>query len=416
MTTSHTPTAAATYGRIVDPANRPDPYPLYAALTDAPIHRLGDHEWLVSGFAEIGALLRDPRMSVQDPAVEPDPNGPLGSDGRPFRSGFLSLDPPHHDALRGQVAHAFAERIVGLRPRIEELVDGLVDRIAADGAGQVDVVEQLAYPLPVSVICELLDVPRSEEPVFHSFAERLTRGLDPVDTLSETEIAELAVTRGQWRAYLMPMIAERVAHPGTDLISALLTGGPEVGPRSQDTDRMNGIELGVTLGLLLIAGHETTVNLIANGTLALLRSPAALAEFRAHPETAPELVEEVLRYDPPVQMTRRFATAPVRVAGQEVPSGDRLALLLAAGNRDPRRFAEPDRFVPGRPDPAHLAFGGGLHYCLGAALARMEAQVMLTAIARRFVAPRLVMDPPYRTNMILRGPSALQMAFDGVLP
>ncbi|MFC7753590.1 cytochrome P450 [Tsukamurella soli] len=296
-----------------------------------------------------------------------------------------------------------------MQPRIDALVTELVDRIAADGVREVDVVERLAYPLPVGVICELLGVPRSEEPVFHSFAERLTRGLDPDDTLSETEIADLAVTRAQWRAYLMPMIAERAANPGDDLVSALLVGG------DPDT-RMNALELGVTLGLLLIAGHETTVNLVANGTLALLRNPLALTAFRAHPETAPALVEEVLRYDPPVQMTRRFATAPVRVAGVDVSTGDRLALLLAAGNRDPRHFAEPDSFAPGRPDPAHLAFSGGLHYCLGAALARMEAQAMLTAIAGRLVCPRLVADPPYRTNMTLRGPSSLRVAFDEVQP
>ncbi|HWO62165.1 MAG TPA: cytochrome P450 [Umezawaea sp.] len=395
--------AAVPYGRLLDHANRHDPYPHFADLAGEPIQRLDECTWVVTGHAEISLLLRDPRLSAQD---EVDPRAPVGSDGKPVRGPFLMQDPPHHDTLRAQTMHQFVPRILGIRPHIETTVARLLDRYG--GPGEMDVVEALAYPLPVAVICELLGVPEEEESVFHSFATRLTRALDPVETLTEQEIADLAVTRVEWREYLLPMIGRRQTDLGTDLISGLLTEG-------DPATRMNTVELAITLGLLLIAGHETTVNLIANGTLALLRNPDALDRLRADPDLVPFVVEEVLRHDPPVQQTRRRATADVRVGGRVVPAGDKVVLLLPAGNRDPRRFADPDRFWPERPDNAHLAFGGGVHYCLGAALARMEGQAALGALAARLVGPRLVADPPpYRANMLLRGPAELRIAFDGV--
>jgi cytochrome P450 len=230
-----------------------------------------------------------------------------------------------------------------------------------------------------------------------------------VETLTDQERAELATTQREWREYLMPMIARRAAHPGSDLISALLTEG-------NPTTRMTLLELGITLGMLLIAGHETTVNLVANGTLALLRHPEVLARLRANPDLAPAVVEEVLRYDPPVQLTGRRATADIQVAGDTIRASQHVTLLLAAGNRDPRRFADPETFWPERPDNAHLAFGGGVHYCFGAALARMEAQAALTAVATHLHHPRLVDDPPrYRPNTILRGPAELPVAYDALI-
>lgn len=406
MIDSRTYPASVAYGQLVDQANRHNPYQYLAELAREPIQRLDEHTWLVTQHAEITALLRDPRFSVQNDLPD-DPDIPLGSDGKPFRGPFLFLDPPHHDTLREQTVRQFVPRVLGLRPRIETMVADLLDQYRDTGPGVIDVVAALAYPLPVGVICALLGVPETEEPVFHSFAGRLTRALDPVETLTQQEIADLEVTRMEWRAYLRPMIEQRRAEPGTDLVSGLLTDG-------DPATRMNTIELGTTLGLLLIAGHETTVNLIANGTLALLRNPEVLDQLRADPDLAPAVVEEVLRYDPPVQMNTRRTTADVRIAGQVVPAGDSIAMLLAAGNRDPRRFAEPDRFWPQRPANAHLAFGGGVHYCIGAALARMEGQAALTAIASRLVNPRLVVDPPpYRPNMVLRGPRELRVAHDG---
>jgi cytochrome P450 len=389
--------AAVPYRRLLDHANRHNPYKYFAELAGEPIQRLDDHTWIVSGHAEISLLLRDPRLSAQD---EVDPRAPSGSDGKPVRGPFLMQDPPHHDTLREQTMHQFVPRILGMRPHIETTVASLLDRYV--GPGEMDVVEALAYPLPVAVICELLGVPTEEEPVFHSFATRLTRALDPVETLTEREAADLAKTRAEWREYLLPMIGRRQASPGTDLISGLLTEGG-----------MNTVELAITLGLLLIAGHETTVNLIANGTLALLRNPDVLDRLRADPHLVDLVVEEVLRHDPPVQQTHRRTTADVRVADRVVPAGNKLVLLLPAANRDPRRFTDPDQFWPERPNNAHLAFGGGAHYCLGAALARMEGQAALGALAARLTNPRLIADPPpYRPNMLLRGPAELRIAFD----
>lgn len=405
MSTTHVYPAAAAYGRLLDHANRHNPYPHFAELAREPVLQLDEHTWLVSRHADITALLRDPRLSAQGPA---DPSAPAGSDGKPFQGAFLMQDPPHHDTLRAQTMHQFVPRILGMRPHIEAKVTGLLDQHSGKATGEIDIVASLAYPLPVGVICTLLGVPAEEEPVFHTFAGRLTRALDPIETLSEQEIADLEVTRRDWRAYLMPMIEQRRTKPGTDLISGLLTDGEPV-------TRMNTIELATTLGLLLIAGHETTVNLVANGTLALLRNPDVLDRLRADPAMAPAVVEEVLRYDPPVQMNGRHTTADVRVADQVVPAGDRIVMLLAAGNRDPYRFADPDRFWPERPNNAHLSFGGGAHYCLGAALARMEAEAALTAIATRLNNPRPVTDPPpYRPNMLLRGPAELRVAYDRI--
>ncbi|HWC80577.1 MAG TPA: cytochrome P450 [Pseudonocardiaceae bacterium] len=407
MTAATNYPGATAYRQILDQANRHNPYPYFAELSRVPIQRLDADNWLVSSHEAITRLLRDPRMSAEDRDIDTT-GAPLGSDGKPVTGPFLFRDPPHHNTLRQQTMYQFAPRIMGMRPRIEALVTGLLDRRLGDGPGQLDVVAELAYPLPVGVICELLGVPPEDEPVFHSFAGRLTKALDPEETLTEQEIAELAVTQREWRAYLMPMIARRGAHPGPDLISALLTDG-------DPATRMTLVELGITLGLLLIAGHETTVNLVANGTLALLRDPEALARLRADPELAPAVVEEVLRYDPPVQLTGRRATADIEVDGHTVRAGEHVSLLLAAGNRDPRRFADPETFWPERPNNAHLAFGGGVHYCFGAALARMEAQAALTAIATRLDNPRLVDDPPrYRPNTTLRGPAELPVAYDAL--
>jgi cytochrome P450 len=304
----------------------------------------------------------------------------------------------------------FIPRITGMRDHIEDLVTELLDAHAGDGPGQLDVVADLAYPLPVTVICELLGVPREDEAFFGGVARRLTRGLDPIDTQTDEELRELQLARVELIQYLEGLIAQRRSAPGDDLLSALMSQQDADGP-------LDPVQLRVTLGLLLIAGHETTVNLIANGTLALLRHPDALARLRTDPDLATPLVEEVLRHDPPVQMSGRSALADIDLAGTTIPKGSRIRLMLAAGNRDATRFPDPDRFVPDRADNTHLGFGGGLHYCIGATLARAEAQIALTALARRLDNPRLVADPPpYRENAILRGPDQLLVSFDRLLP
>jgi cytochrome P450 len=204
------------------------------------------------------------------------------------------------------------------------------------------------------------------------------------------------------------LIEERRAHPRDDLLSGLAVGDDPAG-------RMDDADLVITMILLLIAGHETTVNLITNGALTLLRYPDELVRLGHDPGRIPFVIEELLRYEPPVQFVTRFALADIEIDGTTIPKGSGIRLILAAGNRDPRRFHDPDRFDPDRPDNEHLGFGGGIHYCVGAPLARMEGQIALMEFARRLVNPRLVADPPeYRPNAVLRGPRHLLVDFDGV--
>ncbi|WP_438483798.1 cytochrome P450 [Streptomyces sp. S186] len=380
--------------------NRANPYPLYEQLLQQPVVRLADGSWLATGHREISLLLRDPRISADR----------LNPQQQPIRKSLLIADPPRHDKLRQAVTRQFVPRIMGMRDHIDALVTGLLDAHTSEGPGQLDVVGDLAYPLPVTIICELLGVPREDERLFGGLARRLTRGLDPVETQTEEELRELQQTRVELAEYLEGLIARHDADGGGDLLAGLMNGQSPDGP-------MDAIDLRVTLGLLLIAGHETTVNLIANGTLALLRDPGLLARLRADPDLVTPLVEEVLRYDPPVQMSGRSTLADIDIAGTTIPKGARIRLLLAAGNRDPRCFTDPERFLPDRADNAHLGFGGGIHYCIGAALARAEAQIALTALARRLDSPHLVANPPpYRENAILRGPERLPVAFARLLP
>ncbi|MEU5301014.1 cytochrome P450 [Streptomyces noursei] len=402
MTTATTPSATDLFAQALRYENRADPYPHYAQMLRHPVARMDDGSWLISGYQEIRQLLHDPRSSA-------DRLAPQNKAPKAARS-LLLQDPPLHDQLRRVVTQEFIPRITGMRDHLGELVARLLDAHTGTEPGQLDVVADLAYPLPVTVICELLGVPREDEPLFGSLARRLTRGLDPVDTQTEQELRELDEARGELVDYLEGLITQRRTSPGDDLLSGLMF--------HQDPDQvMNPIQLRVTLGLLLIAGHETTVNLIANGTLALLRNPGVLARLRTDPDLATPLVEEVLRHDPPVQMSGRSALADIGIAGTTIPKGSRIRLMLAAGNRDANRFADPDLFVPDRRDNAHLGFGGGIHYCIGATLARAEAQIALAAIARRLRSPRLVTDPPpYRENAVLRGPERLVVAFERLTP
>jgi cytochrome P450 len=344
-------------------------------------------------------LLHDPRLSKDQRKTEIPLSGAQRIEPRPF----LFLDPPEHDRLRRLVMHQFTPaRVNALHDRIVALVDELLD--AHRDQSRLDVVADLAYPLPVTVICELLGVPREDESRFHAWADTLAHSIDP-DPGQKTDQA--AVMAGmQLRDYMQTLIAERRAHPTDDLLSGLAVGEDPAG-------RMDDANLVITMILLLIAGHETTVNLITNGALTLLRYPAELERLRDHADRAPIVIEELLRFESPVQFVTRFALVDIAIVGGTIPRGSGIRLMLAAGNRDPRRFRDPDRFEPDRPDNEHFGFGGGIHYCVGAPLARIEAQVALTALARRLVNPQLVADPPpYRPNAVLRGPSQLLVDFD----
>jgi cytochrome P450 len=318
---------------------------------------------------------------------------------------FLFLDPPEHDRLRRLVMHQFTPaRVAGMHDRVVALVDALLD--AQRSHDRFDLVENFAYPLPVTVICELLGVPREDEGRFHGWADVVAHGLDP--DLSEDKRQELTQAQHQLVEYISRLIAERRARPTDDLLSGLAMGADPEGAMADP-------DLVATMILLLIAGHETTVNLITNGMLTLLRHPDQLERLRRQPERSVRVVEELLRYEPPVQFATRFALADIEVVDATIPAGAGIRLMLAAGNRDPSFYRDPERFDPDRADNQHFGFGGGIHYCVGAPLARIEVDVSLAALARRLQEPRLLADPPpYRPNAVLRGPQHLPVAFSGI--
>ncbi|MET7246446.1 cytochrome P450 [Methylobacterium sp. EM32] len=406
------------FATIRDPANRADPYPLYARLRARPVARQDDGTIVASGYAAIRALLHDPRVSSEDlPPAEHPPTGnpvkdwivnPLKDWITDRHRPFIFRDPPDHGALRRQVMGQFTvARVRGMKRRTESLVAQCLDRCT--GRREFDLVDDLAYPLPVTVICDLLGVPPRDEPRFHAWATQLATALEPESRHDAALRARNTETFDAIADYMRDLIREKRRAPADDLLSGLATAkDPEAG-------RMSDPDLVATAILLLIAGHETTVNLIANGMLTLLRHPAELARLRAEPGRAPRVIEEVLRYEPPVQFRTRLALAPIPVAGTVIPEGAPLVLLFAAGNRDPARFPDPDRFDPDREDNQHLGFGGALHYCIGAPLARIEAEAALTALAARLSHPRLVEDPPpYRPGASLRGPQRLLLHVDGI--
>jgi cytochrome P450 len=411
---------ASIFDQILDPANRANPYPLYAELRKTPVTRQADGTYVVSTYDEIVALLHDPRVS-SDPHRHPaftdaKPDGqPAAGEGPPgLPLSFINHDPPEHDRLRELAMRPFGPPsspgwIEGMRPWLAEVTTGLIDKLS--GRSPVDIVDDFAYPLPVTAICRILGVPLEDQPRFHVWADAIITTVDPTTGTFEERVRRRQQVNVELGQYLGELADARARQPGDDLISGLLTETGPHGPMSREDVLATG-------SLLLVAGHETTVNLITNGMLTLLRHPDVLDRLRREPGMVTGLVEELLRYEPPVQMrTNRATLADIDVAGVTIPAGSPLALVLAAGNRDPGRFPDPDRFDPDRTDNEHLAFNSGIHYCFGAPLARVEAQVALPALARRLVNPRLVSDPPpYRPSPELRGPRHLPVYIDGIVP
>ncbi|MFE7106567.1 cytochrome P450 [Streptomyces sp. NPDC057575] len=382
--------------RITDHASRPDPYPLYAELRAAgPVVRQADDSYLIGTFHEIAALLHDPRMSVA-----PRTRGEVT-----HKPPFLRLDDPEHHRLRTLAMRPFGPphtpgRVDAMRGEIEQITKEL---LASFEAGrQIDIVDDFAYPLPVTVICRLLGVPREDEPRFAAWSDALVTAADvrPGQDTTETDKAG-DQARLEMGGYLVDLAEQRRGHPTDDMLSAFVN---EPDPALRLTQE----ELAITAVLLFIAGHETTVNLITNGVLTLLRQPEHLDHLRRDPDLLPRAVEELLRYDPPLQMRERVPHADIDVAGTTIPEGASVVLALASGNRDPIRFHEPDRFDPTRPDNQHLGFGSGIHLCYGGPLARREAQAALGALIPHLGTARLLQDPPpYRQSAMLRGPRHL---------
>ncbi|MEU0371215.1 cytochrome P450 [Streptomyces sp. NPDC006283] len=405
--------------QILDYANRANPYPIYEELRKTPVHHEEDGPYVVSTYYEIRSLLHDPRLSSDARNLASTTHDPLAESAQEEESAlppsFLRLDPPEHDRLRRMTNRPFGpphspHRVDGMREELHGIVSGLIDGIG--DTDRFDLVDQFSYPFPVTVICRLLGVPREDEARFHVWADTIAASLDPDPSADPTERGKASHdARMQLGMYLAGLIEERRKNPGDDMLSELATLKSEDGT-------MTTMELLSTAALLLIAGHETTVNLVTNGMLTLLRNPDVLERLRADPRLAVPIVEELLRFEPPVQLVpQRTTLADIEVRGVTIPKGASLWLVLASGNRDPQRFEDPNRFDPDRKDIQHLGLGSGIHSCFGAPLARLEAQFALSELARRLENPRLLEDPPpYRQNAVLRGPRHLSIACDGIGP
>ncbi|MFJ8542472.1 cytochrome P450 [Streptomyces sp. NPDC093586] len=381
-----------------------DPYPVYARLrAQGPVHRIrmpeGDAEaWLVVGYEAGRAALADPRLSKD--WSKASPSFPLGA----ISSGphMLRADPPDHTRLRKLVAREFTtRRVEELAPRVQKTTDALLDRMLAAPDGRADLVEALSFPLPISVICELLGVPDLDRDSFRAWSN---------DALGSTDPEARATAAASMARYLEQLLADKRQQPGDDLMSALIHG-PD-----GDGDRLSSDELRGMAWLLLVAGHETTVNLISNGVLALLTHPGQLAALRADLTLIDSAVEEMLRYDGPVETpTYRFTTEPLTIGDTVVPGGGELVLVaLADADRDPARFPDPERFDITRDARGHVAFGHGIHYCLGAPLARLEARIAIRTLLERCEDLTLDIHPAaitWRPGLMIRGPQRLPVRF-----
>ncbi|HVV82160.1 MAG TPA: cytochrome P450 [Kofleriaceae bacterium] len=388
---------------LVTPERLADPYPLYAQLRAMdPVlwmpGAFGVGAWMVTSHAICSQLLRSKQFGKEgERVVAPEVLARIPQQASDLverrRHSLLFRDPPAHTRLRALVNLAFTPRTVErLRPHIAAIADDLVARAPA----RFDLVRDVAFPLPIIVISELLGVPAEDRDRFKAWSTVMTRGLEPDATADE--LAQAAAAVDGVDGYIAGVIDERRGAPRADLISELTRA-------HEADDALSKEELLATCRLILTAGHETTVNLIGNGALALLRHPQARGPITAN------TVEELLRFDSPVQLTLRFAFEDTTLGGHAVKTGDLVFMLLGAGNRDPAVFAEPDRLEPARANAdKHLAFGAGIHYCLGASLARLEGQLALEALFRR--RPDLALDgePSWRRNLVLRGLATLPVA------
>ncbi|GGK92111.1 cytochrome P450 family protein [Streptomyces flaveus] len=375
-----------------------DPYPVYARLrSEGPVHRVydpdGEEVWLVVGHEACRTAFTDPRLSrdwLRSGNIKQIVNT---EQSQPALMHMLMSDPPDHTRLRRLVAREFTpRRIESLAPRIQQVTDELLDRMLAVEERRADLIASFAFPLPMTVICELLGVPGLDREAFRRWSNEMVARTSPeAEALAYQELS----------AYLAELIAAKRAKPGEDLLSALIHTADEGG------DRLSPDELIGMSNLLLIAGHETTVNLIGNGLRALFAHPGQLADLRADFGLLDGAIEEMLRYDGPVETcTDRLALEDVEMGGVTIPAGSTVLIAMADADRDPERFKEPDRFDIRRDSRGHIAFGHGLHYCLGAPLARLEGRIAFRTLLER--CPDLAPDAdeselPWTPGLLIRG-------------
>jgi cytochrome P450 len=395
---------------LASPAFKANPHPFYARLrAEAPVYRvttgrLGKRgAWLITRYADVQSVLKDPRFTK-------NPRSHVLAEGagrqpwspaflRPLERNMLDLDPPDQTRLRALVHKAFTPRLVEqLRQRVQSLCDGLLD--AAASRGRLELVSEYALPVPSTIIAQLLGVPPEDRHKFHGWSKRIVSIATPRDLLLALPYALLFLR------YMRGLIARRREQPGEDLISALVQA-EEAG------DRMDMDELLGMVFLLLVAGHETTVNLISSGMLALLQHPDQLARLRAEPALIGSAIEELLRYVSPLEVaTERYAREDLDVAGSRIRRGEVALPVIGSANRDERQFAEPDVLDLAREPNPHVAFGLGIHYCLGSPLARLEGQIAVGALVRRFPNLRLAQPAEavrWRRGIFIRGPERVPL-------
>ncbi len=384
-----------------------NPYPFYHALREKdPVHQSPMGFWVLTRYDDVVTSLRDPRYGRDGfaPLIEAT-YGPETAEGNLPRS-MLMRDPPDHTRLRALVNKAFTPRVIeGMRAHIQAIVDRLLDKV--QGARSMDVIDDLAYPLPVTVICEMLGVPLDDQNAIRGWSSDIARSLDAIGLMADPDIVARGVAaRRNLTEYFRRLLPERRQHPKADLLSLLIAV-------EERGDRLNEGELLAMCLLLFIAGHETTVNLIGNGTLALLEHSDQMARFKDDPALIPSAIEELLRYDSPVQWTARITNADVEAGGRKIPSGSMVIAAIGAANRDPSHFPDPDRLDIARADNRHVSFGFGIHFCLGAPLARVEGQIALGTLLRRM--PDLALQTgatlDWRESSALRGLKRLPVTF-----
>jgi cytochrome P450 len=383
---------------LTDPAVVADPYPAFAAARAvAPVQwHEGLELWLAFTHAESNAVLRDRRLGRIWRDREPGER--FGAFNLIHRNAILEMEPPDHTRLRRLISAAFARgHVERLRPWVQdlagELVDGLVER--SGGSEPVDVLSGMAEELPVAVIAELLGVPAADRPLLRPWSNAIVKMYEYGRTTAVEDAAEQAAA--EFVAYLRELAAQRRRAPGEDLLSHLVT------VRDSEGDRLTEDELVTTCILLLNAGHEATVNVSGNGLLALLEHPGELARLRADPALLPTAIEELMRFDSPLQLFERTATADVEVGGVTVREGQKVAALLGAANRDPAVFADPDTLDVGRSDNPHISFGAGVHFCIGAPLARVELQASFGALLERTSGLEPARPARRRPEFVIRG-------------
>lgn len=381
-----------------------NPYPTYARLQEKdPVHwsRLVKC-WLIAKHSDVDSVLRDHRRFAND---ERNSKDQLTEEQANDVHSMLYLDPPDHTRLRSLVSQAFTRgAIEALSRRIEQIVDELLDQL--DGQQKFDAIEALAYPLPNIVIAEMLGIPPEDRARFREWSDNVAGGLEP--RVNETQMRIINQSLESLREYFDGIVMERRAEPRDDLVTALNAA-------EEGGEKLTHQELLVNLTLLLVAGNETTKNLIGNGLLALLQHPEQLARLRDEPELIPSAVEELLRYDSPVQMDSRTALEDLEIGGKQIKKGQVVVMLIGSANRDSVAFTDPNSLVFDRGERSHMSFGRGIHHCLGAQLAQLEGQVALRKLIQRYPNLRLAGKPKHNNRVVLRGLYALPVENKGGL-